>query len=158
VLTIRAVEKKDEALVSGLLDGLWGSRSVVSRGKFFDAAKLPGFIACEGDEVVGLLTFRIHDGECEVVTLDALAPGKGIGSQLLKEAFGEARSRGCHKFCLITTNDNLDALAFYQKRGLRMIAIHQDAVSFARKLKPQIPLVAPNGIPIRDEIEFEIEL
>ena len=76
MLTIRAVEQKDEALVSGLLDGLWSSRSVVSRGKLFDAAKLPGFIACEGDEVVGLLTFRIHDGECEVITLDALAPGE----------------------------------------------------------------------------------
>lgn len=158
MITIRAIEQKDEVLVSGLLDGLWGSHRVVSRGKIYDAAKLPGFLAYESGEVVGLLTLHIQGGQCEVITLDAFTVGRGIGSQLLQEAVREARSRGCHRLWLITTNNNLEALAFYQKRGLRMVAIHQDAVTEARKLKPQIPLVGSNGIPIRDEVEFEIEL
>lgn len=37
-----------------------------------------------------------------------------------------------------------------------MVAIYPDAVTEAPTLKPQIPLVAENGIPIRDEVEFEV--
>lgn len=156
--TIRSIERSDEDGVAALVEKLWGSRKVVTRGCIYDAATLPGFLALEKGEVVGLLTFRVAEGECEVVTLDALISGRGIGSLLLKEAEKEARARGCRRLWLITTNNNVDAIAFYQKRGFRMVAIHQDAVTEARKLKPQIPLIGENSIPIRDEVEFEIEL
>lgn len=157
-MTIRSIEPRDEDAVAALVEKLWGSRNVVTRGRIYDAATLPGFLALEKGEVVGLLTFRVAEGECEVVTLDALISGRGIGSLLLKEAEKEARARGCRRLWLITTNNNIDAIVFYQKRGFRMVAIHQDAVTEARKLKPQIPLIGENSIPIRDEVEFEIEL
>jgi ribosomal protein S18 acetylase RimI-like enzyme len=128
---------------------------VVSRGKNVDAATLPGFIAeCSG-RITGLMTLHFHHGECEVVTLDAFQSGQGIGTTLLTKGVEEARRKGSRRLWLITTNDNIDALAFYQKRGLRLVAVHPDAVTQARILKPRIPLVAPNGIPIRDEIELE---
>lgn len=157
-ISIRSIAQEDEANVASLLEDLWGSRKVVTRGRVYDAAKLPGFIALEGGDVVGLLTYRVDEGSCEVVTLDAFVSGRGIGSRLLEEVRSFARAQGCSRLWLITTNNNLDAIAFYQKRGLRMVAIHSDAVTEARKLKPSIPLVAENGIPIRDEVEFEIAL
>jgi ribosomal protein S18 acetylase RimI-like enzyme len=55
-------------------------------------------------------------------------------------------------------NDNLHALRFYQKRGFVLVALHRNALEASRKLKPEIPLVGIDGIPIRDEIELELVL
>ena len=52
----------------------------------------------------------------------------------------------------------MHALGFYQKRGFRLVAVHPGAVNESRKLKPEIPLIGNDGIPIRDEIELEIVL
>jgi ribosomal protein S18 acetylase RimI-like enzyme len=126
----------------------------VSRGKTLDAATLPGFLAVHEQEVVGLITLHVDSQSCEVVTLDAFKEGMGVGSELLKEAERYARTYGCSRLWLITSNDNIEALAFYQRRGFRIVAVHPDAITEARKIKPQIPLVAENGIDIRDEVEL----
>jgi N-acetylglutamate synthase-like GNAT family acetyltransferase len=77
---------------------------------------------------------------------------------LIEAVAAAARASGCRRVWLITTNDNLTALAFYQKRGFVLTALHPNAVAASRKLKPEIPLVAENGIPIRDELELELRL
>jgi ribosomal protein S18 acetylase RimI-like enzyme len=59
---------------------------------------------------------------------------------------------------LLTTNDNLHALRFYQRRGFRLAALYPGALAEARKLKPSIPETGYHGIPIRDEIELEMSL
>jgi hypothetical protein len=57
---------------------------------------------------------------------------------------------------VITTNDNLDALRFYQRRGFRLAALHRGAVDDSRaRLKPQIPPIGDHGIKLRDELELE---
>jgi predicted N-acetyltransferase YhbS len=84
--TIRPITPSDEDTVAGLIEKHWGHRTVVSRGKVLDAARLPGFIACEGDTIVGLITIHPTPDGCEVVTIDAYQPGKGLGSRLLNEA------------------------------------------------------------------------
>lgn len=155
---IRSVEEADRAEMAELLDRHWGSRHIFARGKACDASKLPGFIARSESSVVGLETLNFDSSGCEVVSLNAFEPGRGIGSMLLSSAENLARARGCQRLWLVTSNDNVDALAFYQKRGFRLLAVHRDAITEARKLKPQIPLVAENGIPIRDEIELEKSL
>ncbi len=52
----------------------------------------------------------------------------------------------------------LDALRFYQKWGLRLVALHPNALEQSRRLKPEIPLVGRDGIPLRDELELEMTL
>jgi hypothetical protein len=52
---------------------------------------------------------------------------------------------------LITTNSNINALRFWQKRGFRLVHIYLGALEESRKLKPIIPLIDDNGIPIREE-------
>jgi ribosomal protein S18 acetylase RimI-like enzyme len=87
-----------------------------------------------------------------------LVQRRGVGSALLERVAAEARSRSCRRLWLITTNDNLNALGFYQRRGLRLVALRRDAIAEARKLKPEISAVGAQGIPIRDDIELELAL
>jgi ribosomal protein S18 acetylase RimI-like enzyme len=136
----------------------WGGEEMIARGNVYRPEQLEGFVVEEAEEWIGLLTFIVKDGECEVTSLDSLREGKGIGSKLIDRAIEEARSQGCKRLFLITTNDNLNALGFYQKRGFEIAAVYRGAVNQSRKRKPEIPLVGYNNIPLRDEIELEMPL
>ena len=134
----------------------WGSEEMISRGHVYRPEQLEGYVVEDGNDWVGLLTFFIKDGECEVTSLDSLREGQGIGSTLIEKAVDEARAKQCQRLFLITTNDNLNALGFYQKRGFEIVTIYRGAVNESRKRKPSIPLIGYNNIPLRDEIELEI--
>jgi GNAT superfamily N-acetyltransferase len=99
----------------------------------------------------------MEKNECEIISLDSLEEGKGIGSALLQEVESAAILNKCERVKLITTNDNLLALKFYQKRGFDLVKIHKNAVQRAREIKPSIPLIGNDGIPLKDEIELEKE-
>ena len=105
-----------------------------------------------------MITFKISNEECEVTTLDGSREGQGIGTKLLRKVIEEARARKCKRVFLITTNDNLYALGFYQRRDFELVAVHRRALDETRKLKPDIPLIGQNHIPLRDEIELEMVL
>jgi N-acetylglutamate synthase-like GNAT family acetyltransferase len=107
---------------------------------------------------LGLVTYRLDRTECEVITLDCNLENHGVGTALLETVVSEAQAVGCVRLWLITTNDNLKALGFYQKRGFELVEVRRNAVDRSREIKPQIPLVGDNGIPVRDEIELEIYL
>ena len=136
----------------------WGGEEMISRGNVHHVDQLEGFVVEEASEWIGLLTFFVEDGECEITSLDSLREGLGIGSTLIGRMVEEARARNCRHLFLITTNDNLNALGFYQKRGFELVSIRRGAVNEARKIKPTIPLTGCNNIPIRDEIELELFL
>jgi GNAT superfamily N-acetyltransferase len=121
-------------------------------------AELPGFAAFDGDECVGLVTYELDGPACEVVTIDALREGEGVGTALLKAVEDAAREAGCERVQLLTTNNNLRALAFYQKRGFRLVGLVPGAIDEERKLKPSISLVDAHGLPIRDELHLELRL
>jgi GNAT superfamily N-acetyltransferase len=141
---------------AALLLDRWGGIESVSRGRLLRADLLPGFVALAGSEAVGLATYKIDGDQCELVTIDSLAPGAGTG--LLSAVAAAARQAGCRRLWLITTNDNVDALRFYQRRGFVLVAVHRDAMAQSRRIKPSIPLVGMHGIPLRDEIELELAL
>ncbi len=120
---------------------------------------MPGFVVDGAEGWVSYGTYRIKDGECELAILDSPFARRGGGSAVIEAIVAAARAAGCRRVWLVTTNDNVDALAFYQRRGFRLAALHRAAVTEAREtLKPEIPEVARNGIPIRDELELELEL
>lgn len=157
-LRVRPLRADERPWLADQLRWAWGTPQVVSRGRVHDAARLPALVAVAGGEVVGVATFDVRNEQCELVTLDASTEGCGVGSALLQAVANEARRRGCRRVWLITTNDNLRALAFYQRRGLRLIAVHRGAVDAARRIKPSIPLVGNDGIPLHDELELELPL
>jgi len=139
-----------------LLIGNWGSVRIVTRGKVHQADALPGLVAVIGEEPVGLLTYALENGECEIVSLNAVVEGRGVGSSLVREVREIAHSRGCSRVWLITTNDNTHALRFYQRLGMVIAAVYPNALAESRRLKPEIPEIGIDGIPLRDEIELEI--
>jgi len=136
----------------------WGGEEMIARGNIYRPEQLEGFVIEEDEEWIGLLTFLVKDGECEVISLDSLHQGQGLGSRLIDQVIQEARTQGCRRLFLITTNDNLNALGFYQRRGFEIAAVYRGAVNESRKRKPGIPLVGYDNIPLRDEIEVEMSL
>src|SRR5882724_13085210 len=137
---IRALDAADRELVAAFSRRRWGSERAVSRGQVFHVAELPGFVVLsDDDEIEGLVTYVVEGEQCEVVSLDAVEQGVGVGTALLERAVEAARAAGCRQVQLITTNDNMRALRFYQRRGFRLVALHPGALERSRKLKPEIP-------------------
>lgn len=136
----------------------WGGEEMVSRGRIYRPEQLEGFVVEDDNKWIGLLTFFIEVNECEVTSFDSLREGQGIGTILLDKAIEEASERNCRRIFLITTNDNLKALGFYQKRSFELVTIYRGAVNESRKIKPSIPIIGLNNIPLRDEIELEMLL
>lgn len=152
---MRALTEADRAWLRAEAPRLFGAQVVISRGVAHPVAELDGFLA-EGE---GLATYRCEGDECELVTIDAFTPLQGVGTRLLQAVEEAARARGCRRLWLITTNDNLEALRFYQRRGYRLSALYAGAVDdVSRLLKPQIPTLGNFGIPLRDELELEKQL
>jgi DNA-3-methyladenine glycosylase I len=155
---IRALNPEDRNWITHLLTDRWGATIVISRGRSHHADQLSGFVAILDGRPAGLATFHVEGNVCELVSLDSLAEGMGIGTALIKKVRDAAVSSGCRRLWLATTNDNLPALHFYQKRGFILAALHPGALKLSRKLKPSIPLIGMDGIPLLDEIELELPL
>lgn len=155
MIIYRMKKPEDLSQIVQYLTQNWGDKYIVSRGEKHDASTLPALVASSGDELVGLLTYRVVAQECEIVTLNAAVKTQGIGSGLINQFIQEMRHTKCHRIWLITTNDNLDALRFYQRKGFRLVSIHRDAVTISRRLKPSIPEKGDYGISLTDEIELE---
>lgn len=157
-VAVRGLREEESEWLEGHLVLAWGSPTIVSRGREHDPARLLALVAEAGDELVGLATFEIDGNACELVTLEAFRRREGIGSALLAGVAAEAARRGATRLWLVTTNDNLRALRFYQRRGMRLVAVHRGAIDAARAIKPQVPLVGEDGIEIHDELELELQL
>jgi len=154
---IRPVDSDDGDWIAQFITERWGAEFVAAHYEVYHCRDLPGFVATEGEKKVGLLTYKIVAGDCEVVSLDSLQPCVGIGTGLIEAVKAVASESGCKRLWLVTTNDNMNALRFYQKRGFAMVKINRNAIEFARNLKP-VPLIGDEGIPLRDEIELEMML
>jgi ribosomal protein S18 acetylase RimI-like enzyme len=135
------------------------SDSVVAHGERIHPADLRGFAALDADRVVGHASYRIVANGCELTSIAADPPRKGIGSKLMDAVLVAARAAGCTRIWPTTTNDNLDALRFYQRRGFRLEALRPGAVDRAReRLKPELPEIGSHGIPMRDELDLALML
>ena len=129
------------------------------RGELMSPATHPGFLAWSGDDLAGVATYVVSGTSCELLTLHATERFAGTGTALLAAVRGRAEHSGCTRLWVVTTNDNVDALRFYQRRGFRLTTLRPGAVDESREsLKPEIPIVGSYGIPLRDELELEMEL
>jgi len=135
------------------------SLRVARLGELVHPLDHPAFVAEAADgHLQGMLTYVPGPGwrQCEILTLHAGEQWHGAGTALIEVAGLLARRQGCARLWVITTNDNVDALRFYQRRGFCLVGVHRGAVDRSRaSLKPEIPAVGAYGIPLRDEIELE---
>jgi GNAT superfamily N-acetyltransferase len=157
--TVRDLRAEERDELAERVAASWGSPLIVSRGQLHDVRELPCLVATDpAGEWLGIATYRFEAGECELVLLEALSRWRGVGSALLSAVTERARAVGCRRLWLITTNSNVDALRFYQRRGMRLVHVWVDAIATSRRLKPEIPLIGDYGIPITDELELERQL
>jgi len=162
--TVVPLDESRRPLAHTLIAREWGALTIVTRGQAWDVRDLPGMVAVrraqlqhssgEDSDLMGLVLYRLDGDQCEVMVLNSWVEGIGVGSALLEAVEAAARAAGCTRIWLITTNDNLHALGFYQRRGYRLAALYPNALEESRRLKPEIPLMGMNGIPLGDEIEL----
>ncbi len=151
------IDEKNRINVNQFILKQWLSSEMVIRGTIIDMTKVEGYIALENNTIVGLITFVIDNEECEILSLDSLQENTGLGTNLLQIVINHARESNCKRVKLITTNDNIRAIQFYQKRGFDICNIYYNALDISRKIKPEIPMIGENGIPLKHEIEFVLE-
>jgi GNAT superfamily N-acetyltransferase len=147
----RDSRQQDAGWTADLLTERWGGTMVAAHGEVVDLMKLPGIVV---EPVQGLATYRVRGNEAELMSLDAVCPGQGVGTLLIETLADKLRQQGISVLWVMTTNDNLTALRFYQRRGFELRQIRPGAVDEARLLKPTIPMIGENGIPIRDELDL----
>jgi GNAT superfamily N-acetyltransferase len=152
-VSVRALRGDERRWAATIIGESWGD-VVITRGRELRPAELPALVAEADGERAGLATYLVEDSECELVTLDALTVGGGIGSALVEAVADAARGAGCARVVVITTNDNLPALRLYQRHGFVLAAVRLDEIERSRRRKPQIAATGYAGIPIRDELEL----
>ena len=150
---VRPATPADAAWIEALVEEEWGGPLLIADGRTFDARVLPGLIVGERE---GLALYEAAGAGvlAELVLLHALALGQGLGTALVEALVALLARQGARELWLTTTNDNLEALRFYQRRGFRLMEVRPRAIEAVRLLKPGIPLVGEFGIAIRDELRL----
>ena len=151
MITVRRKQPADQAWIEEALSRWWGGTRILAHGEEYDAARLPALVA--GDRE-GLLTLAVTPTGAEIVTLNAARQWGGIGTALVEALAMELAALGGREIHVTMTNDNLDALRFYQRRGFRLAAIRPGAVDMARRQKPSIATVGNYRIARHDEWEL----
>ncbi len=153
-MNVRRKRAQDDEWLRGVLERDWGGTTIVVHGDEIDLLACPALVAGERD---GIAIFR-EEPSAELLLLSAFTKGAGVGTALLKALIAELRERGAQSLRVTTTNDNLDALRFYQRRGFRLVELRPGAVNAARRRKPSIPELGEHGIPLTDELDLVMRL
>lgn len=153
-----SVNEENRSEVTTFICEQWLTSKMIIRGNIVDMTLVDGIIVYEKNKIIALLTYVIDGGTCEIVSLDSLSKRRGIGTELVQQVIEIARKKGCSRVIVVTTNDNINAIHFYQKRGFDMAQLYHNALDVSRKLKPEIPLYGEDGIRLQHEIEFELKL
>ena len=157
-MNIVEIDGATRSAVDALIRDEWAGPMIVSRGHLIDTSLNPGFVYVEQDQIKGFVTYLIRSDVCEITVLSVFDENKGIGSALIERVIERVKEGGCVRVWLITTNDNIHAIRFYQRRGFALAAVHINALDGARQLKPSIPLIGMDDIPLAHEFEFEVML
>ncbi len=154
-LLIEEITQEDQTAILSHIRELWGDDFIVVHGDAYQVDELAGLKATLNSDLAGFLHYEIKENECEIITLASLREGVGVGTALISELEAFAKANNCNLLSVITTNDNLHALGFYQRRGFHLAALYPGQVDQSRKLKPSIPEIGDHKIPLRDEIRLE---
>jgi GNAT superfamily N-acetyltransferase len=148
----------DRAFLDELLRLRWSGGALMLRGKIVHPKDVEALAAYHDGRLAGVATWRLEGPVIYLATLNNISEQRGVGVALLEAMMKLGRQKGSALMRVIVTNDNLNALGFYQRRGFRIVAVHPGAIDTIRTLLPNIPTMGANRIPIRDEIELEIDL
>lgn len=156
-MVIREAVAEDWAWINANADAVGGPQ-VVSNSTLHTLADYPAGIAVTDDSPIGFVVYIPEPPECELLAINVVTQYLGVGSKLMGWAEQQALQQNCTRMWLATTNDNLDALRFYQRRGYRLCELHRDAFAdvLAQKgLNPKQRVEGNYNIIIHDELILE---
>ena len=150
---VRTATDDDRAGIASLFLSDFGRSKLVAFGEEFQVESVPAIVADMDGDLAGAIAYRMHGDTLQIVALatDPEWQRSGVGARLLDHAESVARQSGSSHVAVSTTNDNLPALYFYQRRGYRLTEVLTDAITAARG---QTGLVGFAGIPMRDEFHL----
>lgn len=154
----KSISLDNREQINAFIEEHWLTTQMIIRGEVVDMTKVDGVVVYENDAIIGLMTYMVKENVCEITSLDSLSERRGIGTSLIEWAIDIARGNRCSRVIVVTTNDNIHAIRFYQRRGFDMARLYHNALDVSRRLKPEIPMIGEEGIPLRHEIEFEYRL
>jgi GNAT superfamily N-acetyltransferase len=157
-ISIREKHTSDLDWIRELLIKGWSSLKIVTLGELYQADKVPGLVALIQDKPVGLLTYIIKKKAILIISFNSLIKNIGIGTAFINYLSNLGKREKLNSILVTTTNDNIEASLFYQKRGFQIIKINVGIIEEYRKLKPEIPKKGNYDIEIRDEIILKKEL
>ena len=157
-LTIRRGAKEDSARIEELSLYFWDETVVDCFDRQYNVTACPAFVACEGDHVVGLVSYAVEaEWDASVLVVLNVLPayqGWGGGRALIDAVRNEATRLGLTKLLVVTSNDDLPALALYQRYGFRIRKVIPGRIAQEHGGE----LTGFSGIPVRDEIRLAYKL
>lgn len=153
---IRPTGPEDTAWMLEFIKERWSTYHLYARGREHNVAELKGFAAVRGEEILGLATYQIQDRECEILSVNSLVEGLGFGTELLKSIAQASAAAGCKRISVVVTNDNINGLRFFQTRGFILAKLNRNIAESYRDLDADYPTRGQENIPVRDELELEI--
>lgn len=132
----------------------WGNTSMVYNRELYNLESLDYIEEYHDSSFGGIITFFEKDHSIHIVSLDTVMSNQGIGTSLLNSLTELAVKRHKSAIYVETTNDNCDAIRFYQTHDFDIYDLQLNEVAIQRKLKPSIPLIGCYNIPIKHIIKF----
>lgn len=136
----------------------WSDGTIFVQGKVLHPSDVEAIGAYLDGRLQGIATWRVERGVPYMISMNNVTDRRGVGVALLEAMIAMARESGSPLLRVLISNDNWPAFRFYQKRGFRISAVHTGVVDMIRVMKPSVPELGVDGIPMRDEIEFEMVL
>jgi ribosomal protein S18 acetylase RimI-like enzyme len=150
---VREATDADRAAARELFARDFGRTKIVAYGEVMDIDQMPALVAVRYADPSGALAYRLHGDALHIVALatDPMWQRSGVGGHLVAEAELIARRLNLRRLVVSTTNDNLPALYFYQRRGYRMTAFAPNSIIMHTGQE----VAGFAGIPVRDEVRLE---
>lgn len=140
-----------QAWLRDAYDADWEGPTMTIDGVDHSLLGQPTLVAEEGGELCGYLVYERQLQGTELLAMAAHPRGQGVGRALVRALVEQTDAT----ITVVTTNDNTDALAFYQRCGFRITAVRIGAVDRSRVVKPEIPMRGEHAIEIHDELVLE---
>src|SRR5919204_6318602 len=145
---VREATDQDRAAARELFTRDFGRTKIVAYGEVMDIDQMPALVVVRYEDPSGALAYRLHGDALHIVALatDPMWQRSGVDGHLVAEAELLARRLNLRRLVVSTTNDNLPALHFYQRRGYRLTDLVPDSiVAHTKRQGAGFPRVSPGG-------------
>ncbi len=145
---------EDVETIEEMVKLFWGDPKQLMFNQSFIVTEYPAIVVKNNGKLVGFISYTPFDDDAVLILALGILPqfqGCGIGKELVAHIEKIAQKQGHQRLLVVTTNDNLPALAFYQRIGFQLYEVVPNVV--AQKLGGLYPGIA--DIPIRDELRLQ---